>query len=49
MSRKFNGFGTIYPEEATKEQWEEEIARWREWYKKVRPEASFEDEVEVSK
>jgi hypothetical protein len=49
ISRKFNGFGTIYPEEATKEDWEGEIARWREWYKKVRPESSFEDEVEIGK
>jgi hypothetical protein len=49
ISRKFNGFGTIYPEEATKEEWEEEIARWKEWYKQVRPESSFEDEVEIGK
>lgn len=49
ISRKFNGFGTIYPEEATKEEWEQEIARWIEWYKKVRPESSFEDEVEIGK
>jgi hypothetical protein len=49
ISRKFNGFGSIYPEEATKEQWEEEIARWKDWYKQVRPESSFEDEVEIGK
>jgi hypothetical protein len=49
ISRKFNGFGTIYPEEATKEEWEGEIARWKDWYKQVRPESSFEDEVEVGK
>ncbi len=49
ISRKFNGFGTIYPEEATKEEWEGEIARWKDWYRKVRPESSFEDDVEVGK
>ncbi len=49
ISRKFNGFGTIYPEEATKDEWEQEIARWKEWYKQVRPESSFEDEVEIGK
>jgi hypothetical protein len=47
ISRKFNGFGTIFPEEATKEEWEEEIARWTEWYRMVRPESAFEDEVEI--
>src|SRR6185503_7768465 len=32
ISRKFNGFGTIFPEEASREQWEEEIERWKDWY-----------------
>ena len=49
ISRKFNGFGAIYPDEATKEEWEQEIERWKEWYHKVRPEAAFEDEVEIGK
>jgi hypothetical protein len=47
ISRKFNGFGTIYPAEATKEEWEEEIARWKDWYRMVRPESAFEDDVEI--
>ena len=47
ISRKFNGFGAIYPEEATLEEWKEEIERWKKWYRSVRPEASFEDEVDL--
>jgi hypothetical protein len=47
ISRKFNGFGTIYPEEATAEEWMEEIERWSEWYRMVRPEAAYEDDVVI--
>ena len=47
ISRKFNGFGTM--DEATKTEWEEEIQRWRDWYRTVRPEAAYEDDVEVGR
>jgi hypothetical protein len=47
ISRKFNGFGTIYAGEATVEQWREEIERWKEWYRMVRPESVYEDDVEI--
>lgn len=49
ISRKFNGFGIIYPEEATVDDWREEIERWKDWYRMVRPESAFEDEVEIGK
>ncbi len=47
ISRKFNGFGKIYPEEATKEEWQDEIDRWVAWYKAVRPESAYEDDVDL--
>ncbi len=47
ISRKFNGFGKIYPEEATKEEWQAEIDRWVGWYKSVRPESAYEDDVDL--
>jgi hypothetical protein len=47
ISRKFNGFGAIYPEEATLEEWKAEIDRWKNWYRSVRPEYVFEDDVDV--
>ncbi len=47
ISRKFNGFGAIYPEEASLEEWKAEIERWKQWYRAVRPEASFEDDIDL--
>jgi hypothetical protein len=47
ISRKFNGFGSLYPDEATAAEWQQEIDRWVAWYRSVRPEAAYEDEPDM--
>jgi len=42
ISRKFNGFG--WYAEPTDEKWAEEIEKWKQWYRMVRPQSEWEDE-----
>jgi hypothetical protein len=42
ISRRLNGFGL--PDNPTPEEKAEAIAKWRNWYLQVRPEAELEDE-----
>jgi hypothetical protein len=44
ISRKFDGFGQT--DFTSKEEWEAEINRWKKWYKQVRPDAEFEDDLD---
>ena len=44
ISRRLNGFGL--PDNPTPEEKAEAVAKWRNWYLQVRPEAELEDETE---
>jgi len=45
ISRKFNGFG--WYAQPTDEKWAEEIEKWKQWYRMVRPQSQWEDEFEL--
>ncbi len=43
ISRKPNGFG--YSKKPSREEWAEEIDKWKAWYRTVRPQGDVEDDV----